>query len=1191
MDPRSAGSSLVHSLDHTLVLETASRRIQGGKLYRNLTTATTTSTSVLPSEMESETGSTLHRESTSTSTISESTSPSPSKTSTPASADSESLDQTTSDFRALFSKDAPARPRGNTPWRKNYMNQGSELEESLRKAVYDREPIGNWWPMYEQVAESRQWNLRGLLLAQGLPPAEDSVFCTMDFLRFIGSLKVSTQPSEGRLFKLERLFEDYHCALGLPSSNVKVYTALLDTLTFWKQQDLVPQWIGRFKFKIMAPPATGMADALLTHRLLIPERAQEQYQNLMRVLGNTAQIEPILECLQELKSSQTRFLKPTTHTYDSILQAHLRRKDTTSAMSVFQEMQEQPGCEPQISTYNILLKGHLDNKDALSAQRVLETLLLSEHRPNIDTFNLLMSGYLQVGEFELVNGFYKGLDEYGLTPDAKTFRILMRSHQQQGQVDQVLNLFRKLMESPREELHPGPEAYRVLIQTLATNERMVDALKVLRELTESRRFLIPISIYQVFLVQYAREGQAEKARRVLETIIREKLAISGGTINPLIQVYLSSRDYAEVREMTDLMHSHGIRPTDVTFHIMMNSAKYSGNLEGAMQLYSRMLSEGVEPDAWTYNTLLDVIISKLTPRCGNARWKGDGRAVTAEQIQEYVPKIETLLVEMRTRGIRPDVVTFGKLIHQYVVLRDIEQAEMVFHEMIKSGIKPNAVAFNTLMDGFTVIGEMDKAIELFRKMTKYGVEPDATTFTTLIKGYTNLNRIKAAQDFANSMQQFHGSKFRMDRYGLHTLMQLAQKSSQPYMTLDFFEIMRSRGLEPDSVTYTILANALSRELAESNRRRKSLANNGRRRRGGAAAEQSSSHDAQVLESVLDIIQRKAEGQSLNQADITTMLSAYFRLGRPVAAIDFFRSTLRGAKEPRLSTASCGALLSGLLAPELGRRYDGSVLNLYAKMLTVTRTNLVAAATAHTPPAAASSLSSPPSFGNPSDGSPISSSTANLSSMQGLPGLDIVTINILFQAFSKRKNWALVLQFWKDFESIGAENMYPFEMPLEFWGFAAEAYHRTATDRWKEEDLQKQLTPPEALMRQQNGLRAKENTKKAAKRRLRLLKALAEEEDTTNSTGEVSHEIKARQLLTKLWTVHPSMGQKWSTRIYGFNIFEGQARAAVPSTNSTSSSSSSSSNSSSTSTSTSHQSAALSSYLSGLEERQQQHQNH
>lgn len=76
------------------------------------------------------------------------------------------------------------------------------------------------------------------------------------------------------------------------------------------------------------------------------------------------------------------------------------------------------------------------------------------------------------------------------------------------------------------------------------------------------------------------------------------------------------------------------------------------------------------------------------------------------------------------------------------------------------------------------------------------------------------------------------------------------------------------------------------------------------------------------------------------------------------------------------------------------------------------------------------------------------------------------------------------------------------MPLEFLGWAAQAYH---------------LTPD------RHRLDSDESRWSSAK--------------TTTTEPHETHAEKAERLLKQLWSAHHKMGVEWSTRIYGYNKFK------------------------------------------------------
>ncbi|KAG0242700.1 hypothetical protein BGW41_003596, partial [Actinomortierella wolfii] len=876
-------------------------------------------------------------------------------------------------FWTLFPRvEAPEEVERRVALRIQRHSRGNKAEDLLKKSLYLRRPVAEWWSQYEGL--SRRWRslnnpVQHLQASSSIGEAE--------FVHMVESLKLYTaspKPAEpgythpqdtDRKFKLEQILNDTHAFLSLDAT--EVYRELFRTVRFWREQDQLSSWVKRIREGIATSPLYPDPEARLS-----------RYHQLMDALAKENELSLLEACFRSI-GKDLKLEQLTVNTYNALIRGYLKTRNTHRATESFQEMIAK-GIQPSCSTFNILIQGYLANRDFLSSQRALESLLLSNVRPDIDTFNNLMAGYFNAGQYDIGYGFYKGLSEYGVVPNATTYYYLMKSYMQRRETNRVVELFLQMKHSDNADMHPTARAYRLLVQALVQDGRISDALKVLQEIRSDPGVEETATIYNVVLNHYAKRQDGVRARRVLDWILQRRLVPSQGSFNPLIQLYLETGEYDLAKEMTTMMIEHGVAPSTVTYNLLIKSTKSQDGrrqtkfekegLQSALNLYREMVQQGLEPDVWTYNILLDLMVRQLTPRSreyshqynkGNKSQlrnnrRGDAaQAAANRQIQQQVMLMEELLLKMKTAKIRPDHGTYGTLIHHYVLLGNIEAAEMLFHDMIKvHGVTPNPYICNTLLNGFVTAGEMDKALELFRRMPKkYGVDPTATTLTTLIKGYCHQHDLAAAQMFAQLLQE--DPRLELDQYSIHMLMHLAQKSQQPGLALDFLEMMRARGIEPDKVTYTTLINALSKRQEQTSPTTSSLQKQHpdeyyptqqRTTRQSSPLRpteydhypdnRNSDETAAAVDKFLSMVQQ--EKYPIHHTEITTILSAYFRLGRPRAAIEFFRASVRKA-DPKVSTSNCGALISGLLRPEFGRRYDGTVLNLYSRMLTVTRSRL------------------------------------------------------------------------------------------------------------------------------------------------------------------------------------------------------------------------------------------------------------
>jgi pentatricopeptide repeat protein len=135
----------------------------------------------------------------------------------------------------------------------------------------------------------------------------------------------------------------------------------------------------------------------------------------------------------------------------------------------------------------------------------------------------------------------------------------------------------------------------------------------------------------------------------------------------------------------------------------------------------------------------------------------------------HVDRVGSLLSEMRSRGIEPelvhyipylkavcdqgmmarartlfdeidmkfklDVVAYSTMIHGACKLEDKKTAEEFLKYMLDEGLTPDAVTYSMLINMFAKSGDLEAANGVLNQMTASGFVPDVAVFDSLIQGY------------------------------------------------------------------------------------------------------------------------------------------------------------------------------------------------------------------------------------------------------------------------------------------------------------------------------------------------------------------------------------------------------------------------------------------------------------------------
>merc|ERR1719375_2709108 len=124
----------------------------------------------------------------------------------------------------------------------------------------------------------------------------------------------------------------------------------------------------------------------------------------------------------------------------------------------------------------------------------------------------------------------------------------------------------------------------------------------------------------------------------------------------------------------------GKEEVDISKHVAMIRARSKENdLEGAMQVFRKLQSSGVQLTSLAYNALLDSCV-----QCGKVN-------VALQHFKE-----------MKDLGL-VDVVSYNTLLKAYLKIGQIAKARKMLAEMGENGVKANQVTYNEMLNALVNI--------------------------------------------------------------------------------------------------------------------------------------------------------------------------------------------------------------------------------------------------------------------------------------------------------------------------------------------------------------------------------------------------------------------------------------------------------------------------------------------------------
>lgn len=193
----------------------------------------------------------------------------------------------------------------------------------------------------------------------------------------------------------------------------------------------------------------------------------------------------------------------------------------------------------------------------------------------------------------------------------------------------------------------------------------------------------------------------------------------------------------------------------------------------AQELLREMAHEGVQPNSYTYNIIVDGLCK-------------EGKAFDVRKVEDFV----------KSGVMTPDVVTYTSLLHAYCSEGNAAAANRILDEMAQKGCAPNSFTYNVLLQSLWKAGRITEAERLLERMSEKGYSLDTASCNIIIDGLCRNNKLDMAMDIVDGM--WNEGSLALGRLGYSFLSLLTDSSS-------------SKRCLPDRITYSTLVSALCKE--------------------------------------------------------------------------------------------------------------------------------------------------------------------------------------------------------------------------------------------------------------------------------------------------------------------------------------------------------------------------------------------
>lgn len=418
--------------------------------------------------------------------------------------------------------------------------------------------------------------------------------------------------------------------------------------------------------------------------------------------------------------------------------------------------------------------------------------------------------------------------------------------------DQSFIIFDKMK---RRNLQPDTNSFNQLIFCLAKvggNKSAVQAQSLFDEMTHSY-VQRNTDTFNGLINCWLKCGSYNQARLKIERLVdhmkdltfnsNDDLSPDRYTVNMLITAISKSGRKDSIRKSNYiLMNMHenfGVTPDSTSFNLVLGCYSRSKDSQaGAKALKLLDLMEerfrngdhDVKPDAWTYSTVIDSLISPNSD---------SGKAA-----EEIVLRMEKL--HLNHGGEAPSTPVYNAVIKAYSSRNDLEsiyRAQEILSYMQKSfeegndRVKPNIVTYNTVLKAYaqsntTFSSKAESLLRMLEEKNANGeIVIDLVSYTTVISSYARSSEALKARNAERILLRMIDAYNRGNRYlkpsvyAFNACLNACAFTSDPKEKVDAFRVAVStlvllqKYCKPDHTTYGTLIRAWSNLFPKEDERR------------------------------------------------------------------------------------------------------------------------------------------------------------------------------------------------------------------------------------------------------------------------------------------------------------------------------------------------------------------------------------
>ncbi|KAJ5027442.1 hypothetical protein J3E73DRAFT_381190 [Bipolaris maydis] len=310
----------------------------------------------------------------------------------------------------------------------------------------------------------------------------------------------------------------------------------------------------------------------------------------------------------------------------------------------------------------------------------------------VTILDAMVAACLTCNQRDLAGRYHQDLLEMGAAPTANTFGLYITTLKESTKTfDEATEAVKIFLRAKAEGVEPSSFLYNALIGKLGKARRIDDCLFYFSEMRNLgiRPTSVTYGTIVNALCRVSDEKFAEELFEEMESMPNYKPRPA--PYHSMMQFFLTTkRDRSKVLSYYERMRAKRIEPTTHTYKLLIDTyaTLEPVDMEAAEKVLEQVRSAGAVPEAVHYSSLIHAKgcrqDSRMRPQA--CLYQALFEAMVANH---QIADTESVLIDMRARGVEMTPYIANSLIHGWALAHDIEKAKAIYDSVPESKREPS----------------------------------------------------------------------------------------------------------------------------------------------------------------------------------------------------------------------------------------------------------------------------------------------------------------------------------------------------------------------------------------------------------------------------------------------------------------------------------------------------------------------